>query len=736
MRQRSRRKETAKPASRSHSVISVVSVCSVVSLLFALGVAAIAQNQTSTQNPAQKKADQDPTIKVTTSLVDVRAVVTDKQDRPIRGLKKEDFEILENKQTQEISFFSEVGTLVASDSPPPEPRANNAIVAEPRRGSASEAPVRTVVLFVDNLHLSDARLLLARQTLKRFIAEKLSDDDLVAIVTSAGNLGLFSQFTKDRRILMSAVDKIGARGPQSGTIFTPYLAAQVEAGDPNAMDLAILAMQYEEMITGPRTMMEGLARSRSSQKLAEASFFRRVTFASLRALIDRLATLPGQRMIVSLSDGFTLYSQGGGMDTSDLQTVTSKAAVSGVVIYTLDMKGLSPPPGFDLTLRVPIGSNMVNSYMSRAEDDQENVMNALARDTGGEPYRNTNDLVGSMKKAIDDNSTYYALGYYPSGDEESNRFRRLTVRVKGHPEYSVRAQQGYLPSALNKARKDSAVKTPQQRLAEAAVSPLALADIGVFASADYIETEVDTAQVSLQVFIDGSRVQYQPEGERHKFALEMLSLIFNSSGESVRTDSTSIQSQLIPETMDRAKRQGFRYSRRIELKPGTYQIRIGVRDTETDRIGTAAAWVTVPAINSKKVEVSNILLTDAQSLDFVQTLGKENLSLQNGTRQGMKAYSQKDSLGFYLRVYPPARFSSSDVQSLTYLTEVHRGDQVVAETGWKPLPLDLNTKKGIELGRQFPLADIAPGFYELKVSVKSTKSKTVVERTTSFEITK
>ena len=151
-------------------------------------------------------------------------------------------------------------------------------------------------------------------------------------------------------------------------------------------------------------------------------------------------------------------------------------------------------------------------------------------------------------------------------------------------------------------------------------------------------------------------------------------------------------------------------------------------------MGTAGAWVTVPAINSKKVEVSNILLTDAQSLDFLKTLGKENVTLQNGTRQGMKAYRQQDSLGFYLRVYPPAKSSKADVEGLTYRTEVLRGDQIIAETPWKPLPLDLNTVKGIELGRQFALAGIAPGFYELKVSVKSPKSKTVVERTASFEI--
>jgi hypothetical protein len=81
------------------------------------------------------------------------------------------------------------------------------------------------------------------------------------------------------------------------------------------------------------------------------------------------------------------------------------------------------------------------------------------------------------------------------------------------------------------------------------VNPLALADIGVFATVDYIETEVDAAQASLQVFIDGSKLKFLEEAGKHRFSLEMISLIFDSSGQSVKTDSTSIQSALLPQAL-------------------------------------------------------------------------------------------------------------------------------------------------------------------------------------------
>ena len=45
-------------------------------------------------------------LKVQTGLMQVRAVVTDREGRIVENLKKEDFEVLENGKPQEINFFS------------------------------------------------------------------------------------------------------------------------------------------------------------------------------------------------------------------------------------------------------------------------------------------------------------------------------------------------------------------------------------------------------------------------------------------------------------------------------------------------------------------------------------------------------------------------------------------------------------------------------------------------------
>src|SRR5262249_60189199 len=88
---------------------------------------------------------------------------------------------------------------------------------------------------------------------------------------------------------------------------------------------------------------------KARQVLSEATYMRRATLITLREVVQRMGDMPGQRLLVMVSDGFTLFDAGG-QDTSDLQSVTSRAVRSGVVIYSIDAKGLQPPGLFDASL--------------------------------------------------------------------------------------------------------------------------------------------------------------------------------------------------------------------------------------------------------------------------------------------------------------------------------------------------------------------------------------------------
>jgi hypothetical protein len=105
-------------------------------------------------------------------------------------------------------------------------------------------------------------------------------------------------------------------------------------------------------------------------------------------------------------------------------------------------------------------------------------MNAIAKDTGGDAFFRTNDVNWALKKSFENNNIFYALAYYPSTDGQG--FRDIVLRIKGHPEYTVRTQKGYLAADVAKAAKSSA-KSPQQRLFDAIARPIPATELNVSA---------------------------------------------------------------------------------------------------------------------------------------------------------------------------------------------------------------------------------------------------------------
>src|SRR5215470_2653336 len=137
---------------------------------------------------------QDQPIRVKTELIDLRAVVTDKHGQPITDLKREDFELTENGKPQEVSFFSAVKIPGRGEVRQPENSPSNVTPGIPAGTTRpAETIGRTVLLYVDTLHLSTQSLLSVKQSLRKFIDERLTDQDLTAIVTSAGSLGVVEQ---------------------------------------------------------------------------------------------------------------------------------------------------------------------------------------------------------------------------------------------------------------------------------------------------------------------------------------------------------------------------------------------------------------------------------------------------------------------------------------------------------------------------------------------------------------
>ncbi|MGH9840619.1 MAG: VWA domain-containing protein [Blastocatellia bacterium] len=685
--------------------------------------------QGASKQPAQdtnRQPAQDQPVRIKTDLIELRAVVTDKQGRAITDLKREDFELLENNKPQQAAFFSVVRIPGRGEAKPAETPAASGSPSGVVR--PAETPARTVVLYVDTLHLSIQSLMSVKQALRKFIDERLTDQDLTAIVTSAGSLGVVEQFTRDRRVLRYAVDRLSSRPNGRASLFTPYLAAQADRGDREGLQVAMAVYAAEERIPPNDPSLRQMTEARARQIISEATWLRRAALLTLGEVVRRVADLPGQRLVVMASDGFTLLDQGGSPDTNDLQTVTSRAVRSGVIIYTIDAKGLQPPVMFDASLGAMPNDPRIASYSSAGERDLENGLNALAKDTGGEAFFNTNDTAGAMGRALDDNQVYYALAYYPAGEESEKKFRKITVKVRNHPEYRVRTQRGYLPAELAKKTKEAEALTPQQRFVNAMLAPLPQTTIGVTATADYIEFPQDAAQVTLQIHVDGRTLSFTEANGRHQFETEVVTMIFNSDGKRVDVKSETITGNLSLERKELAVQNGIQYGRRVALKPGLYQVRAGVREPAGERMGTAAVWVETADLTKKRLAMSSLILSNEVKEQPVG--GNEAAPLTSRLAQGIRYYRDGQPLVYFFRLY-----HATEPDAVMQI-EILKDEKPFVSTPWQAVATRLvgQDAKGMLIGGQLALGKTQPGIYELRVSVKSDKMKRPIQRSIPFGI--
>ena len=700
------------------------------SLILTLTLLALAQ-----EKPKEKPEDEQ-TIKLATQLIEVRAVVTDKQGKVIEGLSKDDFELLENNKPQEVSFFN--FTRIAGRGATP---ANAPKTAEEITGKSAAPPARSVLLFADTLHMAAGNLMSLKQSLRSFLDQQLTEQDLAALVTSYGSLGVGEQFTRDRRLLRYALSRLSVGPSERTSAYTPYLAGQVERQDSTALREAMRIVQAEERIDEPR-ILESITRNRAREILNFNSYRSRQTLLTLRSVIDHLAKMPGQRLLVLFSDGFSMLDSGGTPDMNELQNVISRAVRAGVIIYSIDAAGLRVPP----MMSAEYGVTLDSSYASAGESESQDGLNALAVDTGGKFFRNTNDLMGVAAQALSDNEALYTLAYYPNDESKPNNFRKLTVRVKGHPDYKIRTQKGYLPAAFAKPKKAIEANTPELKLANQMVEPLAATELGVYASVADFEISKEPNQATLQLTIDAKTLTYKPVNDRQQFEVKIVVMVFDANGKRVTGTAETLQGNLLPARKAAAERSGFNMVKRLELKPGFYQVRVGLLEPATQRMGTAHAIVQVPDLKRKQLTLSGVMVTDRLE-DLTgpppnaapNQAGGAKVEVKAEARfvQGIPFFQPSQNLIYYFQLYNNAP-TAAKPEDLTLQVEMWQEDKQLVTVPPVPLTERLigRDEKALTIGGQIVLKPFPTGLYELRLTVRGTGKKTVATRTLLFGVEK
>ncbi|MDQ6652014.1 MAG: VWA domain-containing protein, partial [Acidobacteriota bacterium] len=391
------------------------------------------------QTPREPKGqDRSDVLRVYTELVQTDVMVFDRQGKFVDGLKREDFALRIDGKVTPIEFFEKVTAGTVNE----ESQLAAARGSSTRTNSKSSGPVpldrgRSVFFYVDDLHLDLSSLATTRKLITRFIERDMGQNDEVAIASASGQIGFLQQLTDNKSVLRAALERLKIR-PYSVRDYDRPTMSEYQALLFSNYDREIRDYFIDETLRqNPgmrRDSAEALLTGRADALLQQAGNVTTYSLSGLEGLIRSANKLPGRKLVFFISGGFFLDDR-----NSDsryrLQRITSAAARSGVVIYSMDARGLvaslsdaSTDAQFDPTGRL---SRAGQGELIASQDG----MNALASDTGGKAFFNSNSLEPGLGRALKDTSAYYLLAWKPEPEtQHASKFRRLEVKVVGKPE--------------------------------------------------------------------------------------------------------------------------------------------------------------------------------------------------------------------------------------------------------------------------------------------------------------
>ncbi|HEY6352016.1 MAG TPA: VWA domain-containing protein, partial [Candidatus Angelobacter sp.] len=588
--------------------------------------------QDNTDNPAVYKSA--TVLKYTSRLILVDVIVTDHKGDPVRDLKAEDFGVTEDGEKQELRVF-EFQTPQDSKTAPPA-----ATLPKPAANVFSNVPRYNVtralnVLLLDALNTTSTNQAYAREQMIKFL-EKLPAGQPIAVYALGSKLRLLQDFTSDPSVLKKVIANLKEQT-------SPVLDEPAAHGQP--LDQSSSGALLEAMSLFPQ-MVAQVRQFQQENIVMQDDFRLRLSLAAMNSLARTLAGYPGRKNLIWLSESFPLsvlpnntYPQSGevgvnalpahGLDSrdysADVARTTSMLADAQVAVYPVDIRALvgnefysslsntSETTG-DYMGRVATGRSVTatNRVEARGQiNDELNVtsnnllashstMNELADRTGGKAYYNHNEVDSAIRRTIDDGSTYYTLGYYPANKDWNGNFRKISVKVQ-RSGIKLHYRLGYFatdPQAYSK--RDANLRAAEFGQALSLDFPASTAL--VFQARVFPPSEQSKNKVRVSFTIDPHQISFeQVDGLQHA-TIDCAIAAYSSRGEPIKAEGGTSNAALKPEQFAAAMNSFFPCQRQLDLPPGEYVLRLGVRDNRTGLIGTVNGTVTVPSVPAPTIE--------------------------------------------------------------------------------------------------------------------------------------
>ncbi len=304
-----------------------------------------------------------------------------------------------------------------------------------------------------------------------------------------------------------------------------------------------------------------------------------------------------------------------------LRRLIDQANRATVVIYTMNASGLQVYGLTAADATTGRSSEEVEQMLSDRRTsafESQDGLNYLARETGGMAIHNTNDLSGGIRRVIEDQKSYYLIGYRPEEstfDAKSGRrtFHKLSLKITRPGKFSVRMRNGFY--GISDADEKALAVTPRQQILRALTSPFGSAGVRIRLTTLFANDTKAGSYMRSLLYINANDLTFTdlPDGG-HKAEFDVVAITFGDNGSVVDQVAQTFTLRARAEEYTRLRRDGFVFFLTVPIKKaGAYQLRAALRDHASTRIGSASQFIDVPDIKKNRLVISGILINAVET---------------------------------------------------------------------------------------------------------------------------
>jgi len=500
-------------------------------------------------------------VSVDVKVVNVDVSVTDGKGKPVNGLTRDDFEVIEDGQPQTVTNFSMTERKV---------RSGDAAAPHQQPGR------RKIIVLVDNNYIDARERALTLDTLDRFVNDRFDVDSEWALAAIGQSLEILQPLTSDLAAIHSAV----AKARRSGTV---SLRSEIADRD-------ILADPFRRMEKGAGYDYEGTVRFQAREQTQQNARAFSNTAAGLTEAARAYSGVDGKKIIVLLTGGMEMNTSFAAYDSDrDREMQDRKLAISKVLesivrevnggnmsIFVVNVR---PPamaaPQHDIENQA-WGGRVTGSSTDKSDiSDVNSAAFTLAASTGGLSFASAG--IGDALDTVDSmSSNYYSIGYSPQ-HREDGAYHSITVRLK-KPNLQAVYRHGYLDVSPDEQLEQ------YLRLRISAMQPSKSVPVNVNTESSSDASGKPVLQ--LTAAMPWEKVTLLRNGEQYKGRVHVYLSIFDRNGKNVGFHHRIQDLVLTPIQYAQAIAGAFRYRMAVRLNTGEFTVAMTLRDDLSREIGT------------------------------------------------------------------------------------------------------------------------------------------------------